>query len=246
MLKRSFDVIVSGLGLIVTSPVLLAAMAAIFLQDYRSPFYIASRVGKDGRAFDMVKLRSMVVAADRSGVDSTSAADPRITAVGRAIRAFKLDELSQLWNVLLGQMSLVGPRPNVRRETELYTEVERRLLTVKPGITDLASIVFADEGTILRGKDDPDIAYNQLIRPWKSRLGLLYIDNASLRLDLRLIWLTVVNMVARRAALAGVACILARLNAPVAIRTVALRRTPLAAAPPPGAERIVTERGASP
>ena len=101
------------------------------------------------RDFRMVKLRSMVINADASGVNSTSNTDTRITAVGRFIRKFKLDELMQLWNVLIGDMSLVGPRPNVRSETDMYTPVERKLLTVRPGITDLASIVFSDEGEIL-------------------------------------------------------------------------------------------------
>ncbi len=245
MLKRSFDVIVAGLGLIVASPILLAAMAAIYLQDRHPPFYVARRVGKGGRPFDMVKLRSMVAGAEQSGVDSTSDADPRITRVGRAIRTYKLDELSQLWNVLRGDMSLVGPRPNVRRETDLYTEVERRLLSVKPGLTDLASIVFADEGEILRGKDDPDIAYNQLIRPWKSRLGLLYVDNASRGLDLELIWLTALAMVARPAALRGGARILDRLGAPADVKAVTLRTEPLAPAPPPGAREVVMRRAAA-
>ncbi len=113
MLKRSLDIVASALGLVVASPALLPALAAIWLQDRFSPFYIAPRVGKDGRPFHMVKLRSMVVGADRNGVVSTSAKDPRITAIGRFIRAYKLDELSQLWNVLVGHMSLVGPRPNV-------------------------------------------------------------------------------------------------------------------------------------
>lgn len=242
MLTRSLDLAASGLGLILASPILLVAMAAIFLQDYHSPFYIAQRIGKAGRPFNMVKLRSMVVRAHRSGVDSTSASDPRITAVGRVIRASKLDELSQLWNVLLGHMSLVGPRPNVKRETNLYTEVEKRLLSVKPGITDLASIVFADEGDILRDKDDPDIAYNQLIRPWKSRLGLFYIDHASLRLDLEIICLTAVAIIARRAALWGVSRVLDRLDAPKDLKRVAGRNEPLRPTPPPGLDRIITQR----
>jgi len=99
--------------------------------------------------------------------------------------------LPQLWNVLLGDMSLVGPRPNVKRETDLYTQEEKRLLSVRPGITDIASIVFSDEGDILKDKPDPDIAYNQLIRPWKSRLGLVYVERQNLWLDIRLIFLTI-------------------------------------------------------
>jgi lipopolysaccharide/colanic/teichoic acid biosynthesis glycosyltransferase len=108
----------------------------------------------------------------------------RITPVGQFIRGYKLDELTQLWNVLKGEMSLVGPRPNVKRETDLYTKVEKDLLTVKPGITDFASIVFSDEGEILSGQSDPDVSYNQLIRPGKSRLGLFYIKVRSIKTDI--------------------------------------------------------------
>ena len=109
----------------------------------------------------------MKINADKSGVDSTSNKDPRITGIGRFIRKYKIDELSQLFNVFLGSMSLVGPRPNVKRDTDLYTSLEKDLFLAKPGITDFSSIVFADEGDILEGHLDPDLAYNQLIRPWK-------------------------------------------------------------------------------
>src|SRR3972149_7855027 len=149
----------------------------------------------------MIKLRTMVVNADKTGVDSTSAKDPRITAVGRFIRKYKLDELMQLWNVLNGSMSLVGPRPNIKRETDLYTSEEKRLLTVKPGITDFASIVFADENEILKNSQDPDLDYNQLIRPWKSRLGLVYVDKQSFLLDIELIILTILSFFSRQSSL---------------------------------------------
>ena len=230
------------MGLIVASPVLVPATIAIWLQDCHSPLYIAPRVGRDGRIFRMVKLRSMVVNADKSGVDSTGAQDRRITAIGRFVRRGKLDELTQLWNVLIGDMSLVGPRPNVKRETDLYTAVERKLLTVQPGITDLASIVFADEGEILADKPDPDIAYNQLIRPWKSRLGLFYIERRSLLLDAGLCALTLVAIVKRPAALAGVAWTLKKLGADADLVEIAYRRKDLQPCPPPGASEIVFSR----
>ena len=162
-------------------PIMLPVIILVWLQDLKSPFYIADRVGKNRKIFKMVKLRSMVIGADKSGVDSTGANDSRITTIGKLIRKFKLDEISQLWNVLLGDMSLVGPRPNVKTETDMYTEEEGLLLSVKPGITDFSSIVFSDEGDILANKIDPDLSYNQLIRPWKSRLGIIYIKNQSLR-----------------------------------------------------------------
>lgn len=242
MSKRLLDIVVSLLGLVIASPILVPVMAAVWLQDFHSPFYVAPRMGKNGVPFRMVKLRSMVVNADKSGVDSTGSGDKRITGVGRLIRRYKLDELSQLWNVLRGDMSLVGPRPQVQRDAALYTEVENRLLSVKPGITDISSIVFADEGDILKDKPDPDLAYNQLIRPWKSRLGLLYIDRQSLGLDLQLIYLTGLAIVSRERALRGIQAILLNLGANDQLRRVASRQDELQPSPPPGATEIVTSR----
>ena len=239
---RLLDVLAASVGLILLSPVLVPAMLIVWLHDSHSPFYISPRVGEGGKTFRMVKLRSMVVNADENEVDSTSASDPRISPVGRIIRRFKLDELTQLWNVLIGNMSLVGPRPNVERETQLYTAEERRLLTVRPGITDYASIVFSDEGEILRGEADPDLAYNQLIRPWKSRLSLFYIDNRSLLLAVKLIYLTALSLLSRQRALQGVAVDLTKRDAPPDLVRVALRTDPLVPHPPPGADTIVISR----
>jgi lipopolysaccharide/colanic/teichoic acid biosynthesis glycosyltransferase len=241
-MKRLVDILASVIGLILAAPVLLPCMLLIYLGDRHSPFYIAERVGRADRPFRMVKLRSMVVNADQSGVDSTAASDERITRVGRFIRRSKLDELTQLLNVLAGDMSIVGPRPNVERETGLYTLEESRLLTVRPGITDLASIVFSDEGEVLAGSDDPDLRYNQLIRPWKSRLGLLYVDNAALALDLRIMWLTAVGMVSRPRALKGVAALVREFGGGDQLSLVSARVSPLEAAPPPGATQIVHSR----
>ena len=243
MLKRVFDFVASGVGLVLASPVLLPVMFLVWRQDGHSPFYVAERVGQNDRLFKMVKLRSMVINADKSGVDSTGANDNRITAVGRFIRRIKFDEFPQLWNVLKGEMSLVGPRPNVQRETDLYTSEEKRLLSVRPGITDISSIVFADEGSILEGRPDPDLAYNQLIRPYKSRLGLLYVEHAGVFLDVHLILLTLLSAVNRRAALNQVGGIVAKLGASRELITVALRQEPLQPAPPPGATEIVASRG---
>ncbi|MBN1992363.1 MAG: polysaccharide biosynthesis protein [Anaerolineae bacterium] len=245
MLKRLFDIVMSLSGLLLTSPLLLPVMLLVWLQDYHSPFYIASRVGRDGRTFMMIKLRSMVTGADKSKVDSTSASDPRITPIGKFIRAYKLDELTQLLNVLKGDMSLVGPRPNVKRETDLYTQAERELLSVRPGITDIASIVFSDEGDILKDSADPDLDYNQLIRPWKSRLGLIYVQHSSFLLDLKLIFLTAVAIVSQEKALNGVQKILNNLNADAMLKRVAQRKEPLKPYPPPGAKEIVTKRSYS-
>lgn len=241
-MKRLFDVVVSLAGLIVAAPVLIPVCILIWLQDFASPFYIAPRVGKNGRIFKMVKLRSMVMNADKSGVDSTGANDRRITPIGKFVRSYKLDELAQLWNVLKGDMSLVGPRPNVQREVNIYTDVERRLLSVQPGITDISSIVFADEGEILKGSLDPDLDYNQLIRPWKSRLGLLYVENRSVALDTKLIALTILAVISREKALAGVQNILNELGADERMKRVAKRQERLTPFPPPGAETIVMAR----
>ena len=179
ILKRILDISAASAGLLLAMPLLAAVMLAIWLQDRHSPFYIAPRAARDGGAFRMVKFRSMVVNADKIGGASTAATDRRITPIGQFVRTYKLDELVQLWNVLKGDMSLVGPRPQVLVDAQLYTDAERRMLTLRPGITDLASIVFSDEGDILKGNPDPDLLYNQIIRPWKSRLALLYIDKRS-------------------------------------------------------------------
>lgn len=220
-------------------------MYLVWRQDRESPLYIAARTGVGEKPFNMIKLRSMMKNADKSGVDSTSSSDMRITPVGHFIRRYKLDEISQLWNVLMGDMSLVGPRPNVKRETDLYTSEEKGLLTVPPGITDFASIVFADEGSILEGKPDPDLAYNQLIRPWKSRLGLFYVKSRSLPVDVVLILLTAMAIVSRRRALSLTSALLKRLGADDSLVRVALRETELPPSAPPGAEAVVVSRAAN-
>ena len=130
-MKRIVDIIFSFMSLVLLSPILIPVIILVWFQDFHSPFYIAPRVGKNGKIFRMAKLRSMVINADKTGVDSTSGNDPRITTVGHFIRKFKLDEFTQLWNVLKGDMSLVGPRPNVKRETDLYTDVEKKILPLK-------------------------------------------------------------------------------------------------------------------
>ena len=192
----------------------------------------------------MVKFRTMIPDAWKSGVSSTASGDRRITRVGKILRRAKLDELPQLWNVLTGDMSLVGPRPQVEPDAALYTAEERRLFDARPGITDLASIVFADEGEILAGSADPDLGYNQSIRPWKSRLGLLYIERQSLVIDLKILGLTLLAAISRERALAGVAQMLHSWNADPLLCRMALRQEPLMVWPPPGAERMVAEYAA--
>lgn len=241
-LKRGVDILLSLLGIILASPILIPVMFLVWKQDRHSPFYVAERMGKNEKPFKMVKLRSMIKNADAQGIDSTSANDMRITPVGHFIRSYKLDELTQLWNVLKGDMSLVGPRPNVKRETDLYTSQEKVLLSVKPGITDFASIVFSDEGEILADKADPDIAYNQLIRPGKSRLGLFYIQKKNLLVDLSLILFTALAIVSKQRALKAVAGLLKVLRAPQELLDIASREKPLTPQPPPGSTQVVTSR----
>jgi len=241
-MKRVFDFVLSFFGLVILSPIVVIFMFLIWRQDLHSPFYIAKRVGLNGREFNMVKLRSMVKNADKSGVDSTSTDDMRITKVGHIIRKFKLDELMQLWNVFLGDMSLVGPRPNVKPETDLYTDLEKTLLLVKPGITDISSIVFSDEGDILAGKDDPDISYHQLIRPWKSKLGLFYISHRGFILDIYLVFLTLLAIISKPKALKLLTSKMQDLNASDELISIASRTQELVPSPPPGAVNIVTSR----
>ena len=241
-MKRIFDLIFSLLGLILLFPIIITACFFIYLQDQHSPFYVAKRIGKNNKNFNMIKLRSMIVNAEKNKVDSTSSNDPRITKVGRFIRKLKLDELSQLFNVLIGEMSLVGPRPNVKRETDLYTKVEKNLLRVKPGITDFASIIFSDESEILKNFDDPDITYNQLIRPWKSRLGLFYIKKQSIQLDILIIIFTILSFFSREISLILVNKTLRKLNAPNDLCKLSLRKDKLKPTPPPGSNEIVITR----
>jgi lipopolysaccharide/colanic/teichoic acid biosynthesis glycosyltransferase/nucleoside-diphosphate-sugar epimerase len=240
-MKRWFDLFAAMCGLMLLWPLLSLIALAVWLEDRHSPLFRGVRVGHGGRKFRMVKFRTMIPDAWKSGVFSTSSGDRRITRVGKLLRRVKLDELPQLWNVLRGDMSLVGPRPQVEPDAALYTAQERRLFEVRPGITDVASIVFADEGEILAGAAGPDLGYNQTIRPWKSRLGLLYVERQTLVGDLTILGLTLLGTLSRERALTGVARLLDSWNADPLLRRMAARREPLLAWPPPGAERIVME-----
>jgi len=196
MIKRTFDIIVSTIGLLLAVP-LLAYMALRIKFDSRGPvLYRGERVGKHGRTFRIYKFRTMVVDAERLGASSTAADDPRITRCGAWLRQYKLDELPQLINVLLGDMSLVGPRPQVGWAVAQYTAEERKLLNVRPGITDEASIAFRHEAEILRGSSDPDKTYLELIAPEKIRLGLHYVEHHNLWNDIWILAKTIVCMFA--------------------------------------------------
>lgn len=195
--KKAFDVIFSAVGLIVLSPLLLVTAILIRLDSPGPVFYKGERVGRLGKLFKMLKFRTMVVNADKIGASSTANDDPRITRVGRFLRKYKLDELPQLINVLKGEMSFVGPRPEVKRFVDLFTEEEKAILTVRPGITDWASLWDSDEGTILTGSTDPDKEYMEKIRPEKIRLQLKYVRECSLWNDIKIIVQTVKTVVVR-------------------------------------------------
>jgi lipopolysaccharide/colanic/teichoic acid biosynthesis glycosyltransferase len=186
VLKRVFDLVVCGIALLLLSPVLLV-IALIIKKDGGPAFYKGTRVGRGGSAFKMFKFRSMVLNADKLGGSSTPDDDPRITPIGKFLRRTKLDELPQLINVCRGEMSLVGPRPQVQWAVDLYTPEQRRVLTVPPGITDYASLRFPNEGEILKGSTDPDKDYMEKIHPEKMRLSLEYIAQRSLLTDIKVI-----------------------------------------------------------
>jgi len=178
------------MGLFVLGPFLFFIALRIKNEDGDPVFYRGVRVGLHGKPFRIYKFRTMVVDAEKLGASSTSDDDARITRIGKILRKYKLDELPQLINVLVGDMSLVGPRPEVKKFTDLYTEEEKVLLTVRPGITDLASLWNPDEGALLKGSVDPDKDYMEKIRPEKIRLQLKYVRERSFWTDIKIILLT--------------------------------------------------------
>lgn len=187
MTKRIFDLIFSVLGIIIFSPLFLT-MAILIKLDSRSPvFYRGARIGRNGKLFRIYKFRTMVTDAEKCAVSSTPENDPRLTKIGKFIRKYKVDELPQLFNIFKGEMSFVGPRPQVEWAVKTYNEEEKLLLTVRPGVTDYASIKFYNEDEILRGSKDPDKDYMAKIHPGKMRLGLEYIRNHSILIDIKII-----------------------------------------------------------
>jgi len=190
-MKRLFDIFFSLSGLIILSRIIIITALVIKLEDRGHVLYRANRVGLTGISFTMFKFRTMVTNAENIGPASTSTDDSRITKTGRFLRKFKIDEIPQLLNVLSGNMSIVGPRPDIKRFTDMFTEEEKAILSVKPGITDWASIWNSNEGRILEGAEDPDNAYMELIRREKIRLQLQYVKNHNFFIDLKIIFLTI-------------------------------------------------------
>lgn len=198
MLKRVVDFTCASLGLAVLSPVLGIVALAVRLSDGGPVLYRGLRTGLEGRPFRMLKFRTMAVDAERTGVTATADDDPRITPVGRFLRKYKLDELPQLVNVLVGEMSLVGPRPEVPQYTALFTPEEQAILSVRPGITDWASLWDVDEGGALAGSEDPERVYLEKIRPEKVRLQLKYVRERTFGMDLKILILTLWALLAGR------------------------------------------------
>lgn len=192
---RFFDFIFSFCGIILLSPVFLILYIAICLESKGGGFYKQLRVGRDGNDFYVYKFRSMRIGADKQGLITVGGRDPRITHIGYFIRKYKLDELPQLFNVLKGDMSLVGPRPEVRKYVDLYTDEQCRVLSVCPGITDYASIEYVDENTILGQADDADKAYIEQILPDKIRYNMKYINHRSVKEYFKIIFLTIWSII---------------------------------------------------
>ncbi len=188
--KRVFDFAASAIGLLVLSPWLLILALLVKLTSTGPVLYRQERVGRGGRIFRIAKLRSMFENADKHGPLITSAKDSRVTPVGRILRRLKFDELPQLWNVVKGDMSLVGPRPEVPRYVEFYSAAQRRVLTVRPGITDPASLVYRNEEKVLATQPDPDAYYRNVVLIDKLNMNLEYLDNISFFYDLFLVLLT--------------------------------------------------------
>jgi len=197
MITRLFDIFVSFIGIVILSPLFFIILVLIRSEGEGPLLYKAQRVGKNGKTFSMFKFRTMVVGADLNGPSSASTSDIRITRTGKFLRKYKLDELPQLINVLTGQMSIVGPRPEIKKFTDLFTYNERKILSVKPGITDWASIWNSNEGQILEGAEDPDKVYVERIRPEKIRLQLQYVENHNFFIDLKIVILTIKKIIFR-------------------------------------------------
>jgi lipopolysaccharide/colanic/teichoic acid biosynthesis glycosyltransferase len=202
-MKRLFDFVCATIGLIVLAPLLAAVAVAIKVESEGPVFYRGRRAGRYGKPFRIFKFRTMVINADKIGGPSSAANDPRITRVGGFLRKYKLDELPQLLNVVKGEMSLVGPRPEVLQYVELFSTEERAILSVLPGITDWASIANSDEGARLAGSADPEKMYLEEIRPEKIRLQLEYVRRRSFATDLGILLQTLKVLVSKERSMAA-------------------------------------------
>lgn len=187
---RFFDIIFSIIGLVILSPIFIVLYLLIRIESKGGGFYSQERIGKNGKPFKLYKFRSMRIGSDKKGLITIGEKDNRITKTGFILRKYKLDELPQLWNVFIGDMSLIGPRPEVKKYTDLYTEEQKQVLQVRPGITDWASIKYVDENKILGESEDPDEAYVNLIMPNKIKLNMVYIQHQTLGEYFKIIFTT--------------------------------------------------------
>ena len=187
---RFFDIIFSIIGLVILSPIFIVLYLLIRIESKGGGFYSQERIRKNGKPFKLYKFRSMRIGSDKKGLITIGEKDNRITKTGFILRKYKLDELPQLWNVFIGDMSLVGPRPEVKKYTDLYTEEQKQVLQVRPGITDWASIKYVDENKILGESEDPDEAYVNLIMPNKIKLNMVYIQHQTLGEYFKIIFTT--------------------------------------------------------
>ena len=187
---RFFDIIFSIIGLVILSPIFIVLYLLIRIESKGGGFYSQERKNKNGKPFKLYKFRSMRIGSDKKGLITIGEKDNRITKTGFILRKYKLDELPQLWNVFIGDMSLVGPRPEVKKYTDLYTEEQKQVLQVRPGITDWASIKYVDENKILGESEDPDEAYVNLIMPNKIKLNMVYIQHQTLGEYFKIIFTT--------------------------------------------------------
>lgn len=197
MLKRIFDILLAAVGVLVLLPLFLVVVVWIKFDSPGPAFYKQIRVGKDNRDFKLLKFRSMRIGSDKAGLLTIGGRDPRVTQSGYFIRKYKIDELPQLINVLLGEMSLVGPRPEVRKYVELYNADQRKVLLVKPGITDLASLEYFNENELLSQSTNPEQTYVEVVMPHKLKLNLKYIERAGLVTDVQIILRTIKRIVLR-------------------------------------------------
>ena len=195
LLKRIFDIVASGCGLLILSPLFLVLAIWIKCDSQGPVFYRQVRVGRHNRDFRLFKFRSMRVGADKQGLITVGGRDPRVTRSGYYIRKYKFDELPQLINVFLGDMSLVGPRPEVRKYVDMYTPEQMHVLDVRPGITDMASILYCNENELLEKADDPDKFYVEVVMQDKLRINLDYVANHSFFFDIKLIFKTLFAIV---------------------------------------------------
>lgn len=187
---RFYDILFSIIGLVILSPLFTVLYLLIRIESQGGGFYSQERIGKNGKPFKLFKFRSMRIGSDKKGLITIGEKDNCITKTGFILRKYKLDELPQLWNVFIGDMSLVGPRPEVKKYTDLYTEEQKQVLQVRPGITDWASIKYVDENKILGESKDPDDAYVNLIMPNKIKLNMVYIQHQTLGEYFKIIFTT--------------------------------------------------------